>query len=339
MIIGLLRCYKHPMIKDRVAAMTIKESGHIPIFFSINDVNFEDRTINCKRLKEGIWVDETSCFPDVVYNDLPIRKKADPAMYLKLENEGIPFTAHRFGLSKVNFQAIIEKDSYVKSFLIESVRVDNFEQLLLFLKKHKSIVVKPNRGHKGLGIMIITIDEESEICLEHYNGSKQKLLVEELENLLEERIQYSSYHVQKTINSITKYDQPFNIRSYVGRTKGGTWINVFYYATVSLTGSKVVNISRESSSICYIKDFLNLNYGDKSKSILQNLRKLSLSVANSVQKHFDFEIDALGIDYGVDEFGKPYIFEINAFPATRPFDALAEYHLAQFAIYLGEKSV
>lgn len=336
MLIGLLRNYKVPEAKDRVAALNIKEFGHQAIFFSINDVDFEKKEIKCKNLENGKWVETISCYPDVVYNDLPPVRKADPKLYKKLEDEGIPFTTHRLGLDKARFTEIMKKNPYLHKYMIETINSPNVEEFKAFLDKHKSIVLKPNRGHKGLGVSVYEIDDKEKlISIENHDGVKELIKIKEMEKHLD-KIDLRLHHLQKKVTSYTKNNLPFIIRSYVGKNGKGKWMNMFNYAAVSTNANNVVNVSR-GSGLCFFKEFCEDNYGKDAEFYREKIKKSCIEVAEAVQKEFSFEIDALGLDYALTEEGDLYLYEVNTFPGTRPYDALVQFHAVQFAMYLYNK--
>ena len=337
MLIGLLRNYKTPASRDRVATLNIKEFGHQAIFFSITDVDFVNKIISCKKLVNGKWVEDQSGFPDVVYNDLPPARLADPKLYKRLEDEGIPFTTHRLGLNKSKFTEIMQKNPKLHKYMIETRTVSNTKEFTDFLLKHQSIVMKPNRGHKGLGIFVYELDENGEFVIEeNYDGKKQRIALEDLDNHLR-TANFEVHHLQKKVIGYTKNKVPFIIRSYVGKTGKGRWLNIFNYAAVSTNGNSVINVSR-GSGVSFMKEFCEDNYGDQAEIYMKRVQDSCIEVAKAVQNEFDFEIDALGLDYCLTEKGELFLYEVNAFPGSRPHDALVEFHAVQFAMYLYKKN-
>lgn len=332
MIVGLLRNYKTPLVKDRVAAMAIKELGEEAIFFSIQDVNYNQKIIKCLKLIKGEWVEAISYFPDVVYNDIPARLSSK--LYKELEDYGIPFTTHRLDFNKFQLNEIMRKDEFLSQFTIETKRYINPEQFNQFLIEHNEIVLKPNRGHKGLGVKMLTLKNDK-VEVENHNGEKNLYSIEELKFRFLNQMDMENYHLQKKVNSKTRYGTPFIIRSYVGRNGKGNWINYFHYAAIRLNDNNIINVSR-GSAICYIDYFLEDNFGADSRKIKKDLNEITISIANRVQKYSKPKLDALGVDIGIADDGKLYIFEVNAFPGTRPFEALVENHATRYAIFLAK---
>lgn len=138
------------MVKDEVAAMVAKEYGVDTLFFNTDQIDFKDKLIHGLAFQNGEWRNKVSYYPDVVYNDIPLRK--DEGIYNQLEKEGMPFTTHRLGSDKLSLQQKFSQDTVLSAFSIETVPYNSEEHFFSFLKEHKKIFLMPNRGHKGLGI-------------------------------------------------------------------------------------------------------------------------------------------------------------------------------------------
>lgn len=98
----------------------------------------------------------------------------------------------------------------------------------------------------------------------------------------------------------------------------------------------MINVSR-GSGVSFMKEFCEDNYGDQAEIYMKRVQDSCIEVAKAVQNEFDFEIDALGLDYCLTEKGELFLYEVNAFPGSRPHDALVEFHAVQFAMYLYKK--
>lgn len=332
-LIGMLRKYKNPMVKDSVAAMFAKEHQAEAVFFTPEQIDFEQKLIFGRKYKQGSWVEEVSYFPDVVYNDIPLRK--DALIYNKLEQQGIPFTTHRLGKSKMVFQDAMSTNTFLTKYMIETNPYNGIESLRQMLKDHKTVFLKPNRGHKGLGITVFE-KVDNGIHISNAVGLDKVILASDLETYLKEIKNIEYHHLQPDINSVTPQGNPLVIRSYVGRNGRGNWRLFFHYAAISHTKSKIVNVS-VGSSISYITAFLESVYGEeKARDIKANLNKVAVETAKQTQTLVTPIMDALGIDFGMNKNGDIYIIEVNAFPGTRPFEALVERQAIPYTLYLAK---
>lgn len=329
----MLRKYKQPQIKDVVAAMFAKENQAEVIFFTPDQIDFTNKVIHGYKYKYGEWVSEISYFPDVVYNDIPLRK--DEAIYEQLKNEGIPFTTHRLGKNKLAIQQAMMENPYLVDYMIPTNPYNN-KVLKSMLNQYNTVFLKPNKGHKGLGITVFE-KVANQMTVTNAVGLHKVLSFEELDGYLTTLEDLSYHHLQPGIESTTPEGTPFVIRSYVGRGESGRWLVYFHYAALSHSKSKIVNVS-VGSSISYLTPFLNSVYNkEQASEIKKKLNKASLEIAKQTQTIVTPMIDALGIDFALDENGKLYIIEVNAFPGTRPFEAGVERHAMKYIIHLAKE--
>ncbi|NGP46181.1 hypothetical protein G4V62_14935 [Bacillaceae bacterium SIJ1] len=332
-LIGMLRKYKNPMMKDTVAAMFAKEHQAEAIFFNPAQIDFEKKLIFGQMYKFGEWVEEVTYFPDVIYNDIPLRQ--DEPIYRQLQQEGLPFTTHRLGKSKLEFQEQMKQNAFLSKYVIDTISFKDVEQLDMLLQEHRTVFLKPNRGHKGLGIFIFEKFQD-EIHVSNASGLQSKIPHKELGQYVMNIKDIEYHHLQPGVNSVTREGNPFIIRSYVGRDGAGQWRLFFHYAAVSPSKNKIVNVS-VGSSITYITQFLDQMYGENAKMIKLNLNKLAIETAKQTQSMVEPTVDALGIDFGINEHGDIYMIEINAFPGTRPFEALVESRAIPYTLFLAKQ--
>ncbi|MFD0711569.1 YheC/YheD family protein [Paenibacillus sp. GCM10027626] len=333
MLIGFLRKYKQPLTKDEIAALVAREYGAETIFFNPDSIDFKQKLIHGLSYHQGSWQKRVSYFPDVVYNDIPTRK--EEGIYKQLEEEGIPFTTHRLGRNKLSIQEKMSQDAVLSAYAIETTPYNDAEQFLAFLDKHKKVFLKPNRGHKGLGIY--RFDQAGDrVIYQNFDGKITNFSLAETKIFVAAIPEVIYHHLQPQITSATQDGRPYVIRSYVGRTGDGSWKTMFHYAAISLNGNNVVNVSR-GSSFSYIEMFLENNFGDQHTMMLKTLNRLGMTVAERVQSFVEPQIDALGIDLGITPEGKIYIYEVNSYPGTRPFEAFIEKHAIPYAIHLASR--
>ncbi|MDZ5711403.1 YheC/YheD family protein [Jeotgalibacillus haloalkalitolerans] len=329
MKIGLLRRYVSPMTKDMVAALIAKEHQAEVIFFQASGIDFENRLIRGLTLQHGDWVNSVSYFPDVVYNDVPLKK--DEKLYERLEQSGIPFTTHRFGVNKKTFQRRMSENPYLSAFSIPTITYQGFQSLEQALAQFKQIFLKPNRGHKGDGMYIIE-QKENNLLVTDTEGTVNRFNKEEAESFFNLHVN-EFFHIQPKFTATTQAGDPYVIRSYVGKDGTGKWKAIFHYAAIGLNKNPIVNVS-QGSSISYIQPFLKTQFGDQHHLISKKLKENAIRVAEQTEAILGFKIDALGLDICLTSEGDYYLYEVNAFPGTRPFEALVEKFAVPYALSL-----
>lgn len=329
MNLGLLRKYKYPMTKDFVAGLIAKEKNASIIFFNIDGVDFQNKTVEGLTIRNGEWERMISYIPDVVYNDIP--RKSDEKLYKKLENSGVIFTTHRLGINKKRFQNIMMADDILSGFSIPTFSYETFDKLIDIMERYGDVFIKPNRGHKGEGMYSVEYDAcKNNVIVTDTSGLEQCLKVKEFQRFIENKInQY--YHIQPKINAYTNSGAPYVIRTYVSKNGKGQWKVVFHYAVIGLNDNPIVNVS-QGSPISYITPFLEVNFGSVHSKIKNTLDTNGPIIASRTEEIVGHKLDALGLDICLTEQGEYFLYEVNAFPGTRPFEALCEKFAVSYAL-------
>ncbi|WP_180524016.1 YheC/YheD family protein, partial [Staphylococcus haemolyticus] len=264
-------------------------------------------------------------FPDVIDNSPS--KKISKNIYQELEKT-IPFTMHRIGNKDfVNKRLINERYA---ELVIPYRDLKNINDVKEMLSVHSRIIIKPSGGNRGKGISYIEKKDDKYTIraaenINTYNETEVEKYIYKLTN--------KNYIVQKYISSVTKSSLPFDIRIHVRRGEGGNWQSVKIYPRIGSGRSVESNLS-QGGSIAKIVPFLKYNFAEKWKVILDELRKLAKEFPVYFQKGYDYELDALGLDIGIDENGKLWLFEVNSFPGCTMFELDAQEVAMKYAKYL-----
>ena len=332
--LGILRSYKLPGMTDRLIAMTTKEISGDVIFFNIENVDFDKKIIKGLQLRNGIWVESVSLFPDIFFNDLPESNELYQK-YLQLEKvSNRRLLIHHRAIDKAGCNSLFKNYPDITPYLVPTFNIDKASQIFTYLEQYRRIVLKPNSSHKGYGIKFIR-QQDMKYELLHETGKTELLTATELRSSLELLFQQKRYHIQPEIISHLKGTSfPFVIRSYMGRGVNGHWYNLFNYVAMDYQTGGVVNVSI-GSALQFFPNFLARQFDPEEREIfVKKLRELSFKIVQAYQENLDEEIDAVGIDYVIDPDGKPYMVEINYYPGTRPHNDLCTYNQVRFTEYL-----
>jgi UDP-N-acetylmuramoyl-tripeptide--D-alanyl-D-alanine ligase len=210
-------------------------------------------------------------------------------------------------------------------YLIPSETVRSGQHLSALLAKYSDIVLKPSSGHQGRNVY--RLREGGEITAPVLN------LIE-----AEEMI------AQRYINCRTKSGDPYDLRLHVQKGRAGEWICAYIYPRISPSGNIVCNI-KQGGYTTGLEDFLVREFGPGHIDMRKYLEVFSLQLAghlDEIQRElYGEELDELGIDVGLDEEGKLYIYEVNWRPGHPPY-ANANLGIikntVRYAMYLAESS-
>lgn len=167
--------------------------------------------------------------------------------------------------------------------------------------------------------------------------AKNRIQVDDVDTYLDINTFKRKYLIQPYIRSLTKGNLPYDIRIHVRRGENAEWKVVKIYPRIGLADGIVSNIS-QGGYITKLDNFLKVNFGDEYLKIKSRLFKFASEFPDYFQKGYDnYLIDALGIDIGIDENNKFWIFEVNSYPGSTFFELESQLVAMSYARYLAEK--
>jgi UDP-N-acetylmuramoyl-tripeptide--D-alanyl-D-alanine ligase len=304
--------------KSYAYAAVAKAEGAQLLYFSPKHVNFEERKINGYIYEDGNWRKTESPFPDVIYNTgspEKLEKSIDTINKLKQE---IPFTTNSIG-NKMRVQRRLEKYGEFTKYLIPSEIIHSTRAFFNFLRQYRKIIFKPVNGHKGQGIVFVeTVRDQYHLLI----GTESNVFsFEEMRDFVSDRIRQELYLVQPYINCKTKEGIAYDLRLHVQKNGAGKWAITAAYPRFACKGSIVSNIN-SGGSTNYLIPFLKQEFGEEYYDLKRYLEIFALQLAEHMdkiqQETFSETIDELGIDVGLDDTRKAWIYEVNWRPGCPP---------------------
>ncbi|MET4560264.1 UDP-N-acetylmuramoyl-tripeptide--D-alanyl-D-alanine ligase [Lysinibacillus parviboronicapiens] len=340
-IIGMLHHRLDPktVIKSYAYAAVARAEGAQFFYFTPKSVNFDNRTIKGKVYEEGQWHERVMPFPDVIYNaGSPEKLSVSKAIIEKLKKE-IPFTTHSIG-NKWNVMERLKAAKEFAHYLIPSEMVGNVEKFHNFIAHYKRAVFKPIDGRKGKGIYFITkIGNAFEVRV---NSEKRNYTLAQLNELLKEQLASGTFIMQPYIKSMTKSGQVYDFRLHVQKNGEGKWVVTTVYPRIAPNGSIIPNIN-SGGFTNYLDPFLEQEFKNEAYNIRRTLEHFAMSLAHHLDdiqmEKFGEVIDEIGIDVGLDEQQKIWMYEVNWRPGCPPAFYLeldVVVHSIRYAMYLAQ---
>lgn len=327
-LIGFLHYRSDPrrVRKAYAFAAVAKAEGVDFVYFTPGKVDLSRRTLIGSVYENGEWVEKQLPLPDVIYNESLSNSERSQAIVDQLR-EQIPFTAHSIG-DKVAVYERVQKGKRFAQFLIPYKEVHNASQVHSFLEQHSKTIFKPVWGHQGIGIVYIEKRDHEYIVQEHdHNRTCDK---DELTDLLNERLSQSVHLVQRFITCKTRAGAAYDFRLHVQKNGEGKWVVTSIYPRVAPPGSKIANISNGGYTN-YFKTFLQQEFGEQAFDVKRTLERFSTLFAAHLDDVYGESFDELGIDVGLDEHQKIWLFEANWKPGV-PITFYLELDVARNAI-------
>lgn len=302
-------------------------------YFTSKDIDFENKEIEADTFEDNEWKRVTVPFPDVINNTGAGRHSFEER---KLRRE-VPFTSFYVG-NKYSLPRRMLKYRKHTDLLIPFTVCFTKDQINRFMEKNNPVVFKDLSRNRGENIYFVTKRNNRYIITEH---NKEKILTEERFNsfvnnvILQEK---GSYIIQRFILSRTKKDEPFHIRSQVQKNKKGKWVLSFIYA---VRGERKGYISNRAlgHKAEDLEMFLKKEFDSNWRKYDNKVRKLSVDVAKYLDQLYGFGLEEMGIDFGIDENGHIWMYEVNNGPATRQFEKERAVHTIGYAKYIAENGI
>ena len=195
-------------------------------------------------------------------------------------------------------------------------RVDTFHK---FIASFQRVVFKPIDGRKGQGILFISkIENRYEVRA----GAESAIYTkQQLDALLNEKLAAGTYILQPYIKSVTKSGLVYDFRLHVQKNGEGKWTITTIYPRIAPKGSIIANIN-SGGYTNYLDPFLQQEFEDEAFNIRRMLEHFSLALASHLDElqmvqHGEV-IDEIGIDVGLDENLKIWMYEVNWRPGCPP---------------------
>lgn len=341
MLIGYLHHRKDPLKIRKLyayAATSLMEGAEL-VYFSPKMVDLTNQVINGYMYKNGTWEKVITNLPDVIINAGSPMKLNHRKVVKKLKKL-IPFTTHSIG-NKLTVYRRLLRDGTFKDNLIPSHLIKNTNDVFTYLDKYGKVIFKPTNGHQGKNIVYLEkVNNEYHVKV-HTN--MEIFTKAQLTSFIEKSIKQENYLVQPFIKSTTKAGLAFDFRIHTQKDGEGKWVICAIYPRIAKKGSVVANIN-SGGFTCTLDSFLRTEFEEKVNEVKQKLREFGLSLSKKLDElqisEYGELLDELGIDVGIDENGKIWVFEVNYRPGCPPIFYLeldVVRNAIRYAKYLAQK--
>ncbi|WGF38690.1 YheC/YheD family protein [Lysinibacillus capsici] len=341
-IIGMLHHRLDPttVLKSYAFAAVAKAEGATFFYFTPKSVDFAKRSIRAKVYENGQWQEKTMPFPDVIYNAGSPEKLSVSKEIIDLLKEEIPFTTHSIG-NKWNVMKRLKEAKEFEQYLIPSEIVKDADLFHKFVNYYKRVVFKPIDGRKGKGIYFIT-KAGAKYFEVRKDSTTTTYTKPQLDALIKEQLASGTFIMQPYIQSVTKSGQVYDFRLHVQKNGEGKWVVTTVYPRIAPNGSIIPNINNGGYTN-YLDPFLEQEFKDEAYNIRRMLEHFSLALAHHLDEiqmaKFGEVIDEIGIDVGLDQNQKIWMYEVNWRPGCPPAFYLeldVVIHSIRYAMYLAK---
>lgn len=333
-VIGMLHSRKDPNnVKKAYACAAVSKMEGIDFFyFSFGTVDMVHDKINGWRYDSGKWIQQQQDLPDIIINCKSPKNVKQKQIWEYLKSRCL-FTSYSVG-NKVNvYQKIIEGKQFAH-YVIPFFILNKGEGIFSHFQDQKKLVIKPIKGNGGKGIIFIdkiTTNHFQVLNGDHVETLKKNELIIYLEHLL----MTNRYIIQPFMESSTKEGMAYDIRLHVQKNQYGEWEITLIYPRISANRKMISNIS-SGGYRGELLPFLIEQFGDDYFNMKRLLEHFSIRFSQHFESLYNHHFDELGIDIGIDENQKLWIYEVNWRPGSKHRELDVARKQIQYAVYLAK---
>ncbi|TFE30652.1 YheC/YheD family protein [Cohnella luojiensis] len=214
---------------------------------------------------------------------------------------------------------ILSKDLTFKSIIPPTARYQGPISLSSWLRKHRhAAFLKPIAGSQGKRVIAVIRIEYGKIKLTGRHEDN-RLLNRNCENeadalrRIDRWIGTREYLMQPMLDLTGNSGEPFDLRALMQKNGAGRWVLTGIAARQGAPGSVTANL-HGGGTAAPAEKVLTLQFGEQRGSeLLQEMKRLSFLIVARLEQSFG-RFAEIGLDYGVDQSGRPWFLEANSKP-------------------------
>jgi len=278
--------------------------GMLPVYFSLNRVDFLSGTVRGYRYADGRVRPLTARIPAVVHNRAMPANKAQRARLKRLKAKAYVFNGQN-RYSKYRVHRLLSGRFPAN---LPDTALFSEGALKRMMDQYGDVFVKPRSGSVGIGIANAKRRPDGSWRVRMPSGRKALALSgPKARAALARLARGKSYLVQSGIPLARWRGRPFDIRVSVQRDGTGEWQVTGMVGKVARKGSHVTNVARGGTvERCSVL----LRQFPDAGAVSEAVRQTSLRIVQELGRRLP-QLADVGLDMGVDRDGKPYFIEMN----------------------------
>lgn len=288
--------------------------------FKPSDIDWQEETVVGYFPTSAGWVRKTVPLPDSVYNRLGNRKM-DRSMSMdqlkdRFVRRGIGIFNWSF-FDKSDVYKLIEGDPDANIHIPEAYHNPSPDKIKEMLEKHRFVYLKPTDGSLGIGIYRLTYHPKRGFFARFRREGKNVLFrfgtSGGLFRLISAHSRMRNYVVQQGIRLIELDGCPIDFRFHLHKNGNNEWVVAGIGAKKAGKGSVTTHV-KNGGMIMTPEHVLSRVFGDRAGEILEDTKKVAIKLATSIERNSAHALGELGLDIGIDQNERIWMFEANSKP-------------------------
>ncbi|WP_336785277.1 YheC/YheD family endospore coat-associated protein [Paenibacillus sp. MMO-177] len=311
-ILGIMtHRFGHPGSFARHAKSALAEKFSGILVYTPKDVNLTTRKITGHVYNGGTWSRKTMPFPRINM-DIGFYKGSQVARAsLVKKAPSFPFTGYGLG-NKMRIQKHLVTSPVLKPHLLPTEQVKDPSSFLAFVKKYKSVMLKPINGWGGRDIVRVTMEQGQ---YKVQKGEQRRMTdAAGIRSLIRRSLSKERQIMQQWIDIRNKQGVIYDIRALILKKSEGNWETTGIAVREAKRGRITSNL--KSGGHAYeASSYLKKEFGEeKGEELAKSIRELAEYIPTFTEKAYNARLCELGIDLAVDVHGKLWLLEINIKP-------------------------
>ncbi|MBN2980573.1 YheC/YheD family protein [Cohnella algarum] len=311
---------------EALAAEAVRQHVQL-VFFDEKGVDLKRNLVKGQTFERGRWTERELPLPSVVIDEQP-RPPADRSPIEQSLSRRVTFASHAIQ-GKLRTMELLQRSDSLRGLLIPTAPARDASDVLRALEAYGRVVLKPDNGRQGEGIVAVEADGLYYRWLEGFR--LQKLDFAMLDRAVRALGRNGLYLVQPYINCVTEKGEPFDFRIRAQRNGEGGWTVTRIYPRLGQPGAVASNSRGRNGRTIELEPFLKERFPQQHPFIERHLRHLALEIAACADGGSDFPLDELEIDLTIDEGLRTWFYEADMSPQAADHEPERAVHTIAYA--------
>lgn len=298
---------------------------NIEIFcFSPADINPQTEHVHGKRFNSSTkkWDDAIFPIPTYIYDRCfyssdEVLKKYSPIVNWLKNRRDIYFIGH--GLpNKWKIYNSLSSHSKLKYYIPATSKAESSEEIFSALNKHKRIILKPEHGSQGRGIISLALKgKQIEFQTHRHKNVIHKIFSkkEPLNKWLKQLLSAHSYLIQEYLSLVDEDKRPFDIRILLQKGQDNNWHELGRGVRKGQEGQIISNLHGGGDAHSF-SEWLDSVDHNQQELLLDDIQTIITHLPETLEESFG-PLFELGVDLGVAKDGSIWVLDSNSKPGHK----------------------
>ncbi|RAL26854.1 YheC/YheD family protein [Thermoflavimicrobium daqui] len=348
--LGVITCFhatgERPPFPEKIFFEQLTQAGkkyHINIIiFNPKQIDWSTRTVKAwTHPSPNQWISSTFPLPCLIYDrcfymDRKHYLSYKPSVVRLAEDPETRLLGRPLG-GKLQTYLMLKEYPKLQPYLPSTYPVRSLQSVLSALKAWSTILLKPNGGSLGCGVISI---KQTLSCYFISGRTKQNQFFQDvlfnkkqLLVWLEHFIANTRYIIQPFLKLTTPDHRPFDVRILVQKNEKHEWETTGMAVRIGNPHTVTSNLHGGGEAVPLLP-FIEKLYSKEVVIKIQNqIKELTDLVPNYIEAKHGPLLE-LGLDLGIDPQGKVWLLEVNSKPGRSVFLKIGRHELRERAIQL-----